>query len=576
MKRQGSMERILGKIIITFLLMLSIKAQAYITLEVTSFDGRMIKQVSAGEPFIVKVSTDEVDRVHDIQINGLQGVAAQKTGLSLITINGKKTAQVTYQVYVEKPGSYTFGPATMPDSTSQSESVVLKINAERVTHAADVKKEADAGKSNVLLRLSVDTNTAVVGQKITTVLRAYFPEGEDISIDQIISNDPATIATTEKVGPKKGEENIAGKNYVSLEWEWEMYPKQAGELVVPAYFVDYAKALPVQQGFGSLAMFFGPRYERKRAYSNALSIQVRPLPESPRPVSAVGSFVSYRAHIKPSVAKKYEGMVLTLTVEGEGNMIHINEPELTGLSDAFKYYFSKSFITPGSFGQQKSFEYIVQGMQEGEWEIPPQVFSFYDVESRSYKTLESGALLVTVLPGQAAAAVPSAPSERRVQEADANISIPLMKTTTDVVQPTEGALPFDWFLFLLSVPLAVFAIVKFAQSAWLAQKISPHYIKRRAFVYAHKDLARAYRRHDVRSIYAVYTTLIQRRTGVEEDRPIDKMVEASAWPDTKKKAWRIFHEKIAQAAYAASSDTKDVVRLFHEAEQWLKDLEGII
>jgi hypothetical protein len=38
----------------------------------------------------------------------------------------------------------------------------------------------------------------------------------------------------------------------------------------------------------------------------------------------------------------------------------------------------------------------------------------------------------------------------------------------------------------------------------------------------------------------------------------------------------VFHEKIAQAAYAASSDTKDVVRLFHEAEQWLKDLEGVI
>lgn len=573
MKRQVSMERILGRIYILFLLMLGINMHAYITLEVTSFDGRAIKEVSAGEPFILKISTDEVDSVHEIQVKGLQGVAAQKTGLSLITINGKKTAQVTYQVYVEKPGSYTFGPASIPNGISQSGSVALNVHAERIMHAAGTRKDAE--KSNVLLRLSVDTNTAVVGQKINTVLRVYFPEGDDISIDQIISNDPATIDTTEKVGPKKGEENIAGKNYVSLEWEWEMYPKEAGELVVPAYFVDYAKALPVQQGFGSLAMFFGPRYERKRAYSNALSIQVRPLPESPRPVSAVGSFVSYRAHIKPPVAKKYEGMVLTLTVEGEGNMININEPELTGLPDAFKHYFSKSFISPGMFGRQKTFEYIVQGMQEGEWEIPPQIFSFYDVESHSYKTLESSALFVTVLPGQAALTAPSASPTSTVHEVDTDTTTPLMKSITDIVAPTEGALPSGWFLFLLSLPLIVFGAVKCARSSWLAQKISPHYIKRRAFVYAHKDLARAYRRHDVRSIYAVFTTLVQRRAEIE-NLSIDETVDVSAWADAKKKAWHIFHEKIAQAAYAASSDTKDVVRLFHEAEQWLKDLEGII
>lgn len=571
MKRQGNMDKILGKISIIFLLILNINTQAYITLEVNSFDGRAIKEVSAGEPFVLKVSTDEVDRIHDIEISGLQGLVAQKTGLSLITINGTKTAQVTYQAHVDKPGSYTFGPASVPNGTSQSDVVALKVNAERITHAAGAKEVA-ASKSNVLLRLSIDTDIAFVGQKINTVLRAYFPEGEDITIDQIVSNDPTTIDTTEKIGPKKGVENIAGQNYVSLEWQWEMYPKEAGELVVPAYFVDYAKALPVQQGFGSLAMFFGPRYERKRAYSNALSVQVRPLPKSPQPVAAVGNFVSYRAHIKPSVAKKYEGMVLTLMVEGEGNMTKINEPELIGLPDAFKYYFSKSFVSPSSFGQQKSFEYIVQGMQEGEWEIPAQSFSFFDVESRSYKVLESGALLVTVLPGQTAVVSPNTSFEVPAHEGAVASSVLPITTIAYVVEPTEGAFSFGWFLFLLSLPLTLFGVVKLVQSAWLAQKISPHYIRHRAFVFAYKDLARAYRRHDVRLIYVIFIKLIQRRT----DAPIDEVIDNSSWSDDKKRAWHAFYEKISQAAYADTSSTKDVVRLFHESKQWLKDLEGVI
>lgn len=566
----------IGRIHLFLWLMLSINAQAYITLEINSFDGRAIKEVSAGEPFIVKVSTDEVDSVHDIQIDGLQDIVAQKTGLSLITINGKKTAQVSYQARVDKPGSYMFGPASAPNVTMQSDIVALKVNAERITQNAGEKKEVNGSKSNVLLKLFIDTDTAFVGQKINTVLRAYFPEGEDISIDQIISNDPRAIDTTEKVGPKKGVETVAGKPYIFYEWQWEMYPKEAGELVVPAYLLDYAKPLPMQQGFGGLSMFFGPRYERKRVYSNALSIQVQPLPQSPRPVSAVGNFVAYYAHIKPSVAKKYEGMVLTLTVEGEGNMIKINEPELIGLPDTCKYYFSKSFVSTGSYGQQKSFEYIVQGMQEGEWEIPSQIFSFFDIESRSYKTLQTDALFVTVLPEQAAV-LPSntAPADTALEIDQATI-IPLIQTITSSVEPAEGALSFSLFLFLLSVPLGLLGGFNFARSAWMAHNVFFPYMKRRAFVFAHKDLARAYRCHDVRLIYGIFKTLIERRIDAVEDVSIDALVEASSWSDAQKNAWYAFHKKIAQAAYADTSGTKDVVRLFHESDQWLKDLEGVI
>lgn len=568
------MDKILGKITTIFLLVLSINLHAYITLEVNSFDGRKITEVVAGEPFVLQVSTDEVDQVHGIQIQGLQGFAAQKTGLSLITVNGKKTAQVTYQVQADKPGSYTFGPAFVPNGQTQSDTVALQVNAERITDPAAGKK--DTARNNVMLQLAVDTDTAFVGQKIKTRLRVYFLDGEDISIEQVIPNDPPSIDISAKAGPKQGLENINGSNYTFLEWQWDMYPKEPGSLIIPAYFVDYAKALPPQQGFGGFAMFFGPRYERKRVYSNALSVQVRPLPESQQPVDAIGSFVSYRAQIKPPVAKKYEGMVLTLTVEGEGNMERIREPELRGLPDAFKYYFSKSIVTPGSFGQQKSFEYIVQGMQEGEWEIPEQTFSFFDIENRSYKTLESGALLVTVSPGQAVVPSPAGtPACTSCDEAVAAAPVALLSITNDAL-PMDGALSFGWFAFLLALPIGIFGVIQAVRSARLVQKVAPQYLKRRAFVLAHKDLARAYRHHDVRAIHSIFMQLIARRTYATPDISIEQAVAASAWSESQKAAWQVFYDKVSQAAYADSSGTKDVVRLFHEAEQRLKDLERVI
>jgi hypothetical protein len=568
------MDKILGKAVL-FLLASFFDVQAYITLEVNSFDGRKISEVAAGEPFVLKISTDEMAQVHDIQIQGLKDVSAQKTGLTLITVNGKKTAQVTYQVQVDNPGSYTFGPAVLPNGAMQSEAVPLKVHAERIMKASHVKGR-DASQKAVLLKLAVDNDSVFVGQKIKTHLRAYFLEGEDISIDQVVSNDPTTIDVTDKVGPKKSIETVGDKKYVMLEWQWEMYPKEPGSLVIPAYFVDYAKALPMQQGLGSLAMFFGPRYERKRVYSNALSIQVLPLPDARQSVNAIGSFVSYRADIKPAVAKKYEGAVFTLTVEGEGNLTRIPDPILEGMPDTCKYYFSKSFVEPSLFGHKRSFEYIVQGLQEGEWKIPEQKFTFFDPESQSYKVLESSSVLFTIVPGQSAVVLPEKSLPNGEHASSVSASSDILFSMTDDALPMKGALSFSWFMFMFWLPFIVAVTIKLLSSKYLMQKMFPQYIKRRALVQAQKDLARAYRFHDLRALHGIFVQFVRSGTDLVSSISIEDLVASSSWPEEQKKAWSAFYERIAQAAYSDNSGAKDVVKLFRESTQWLQDLERII
>lgn len=541
---------------------------AYVKLEVSSFDGRIIQEVSVGEPFVLKISTDEVDHVHDMQIQGLQGHDAQKTGLSLITINGKKTAQTSYRVTVEKPGTYTFGPVALPSGQTDSGTVALKVSAQRQEHVPTKKDSQNL--HNVRVSLSIDNDTAYVGQKIKTALRVYFPQEDEITIDQIVSNDPTTVQTTKKVGPAISSETINDKEYTVYEWKWHMYPNQSGHIVVPAYFVDYAKALPVQQAFGSLAMFFGPRYERKRVYSNALSINVQALPEPAVPGGAVGSFVSFSADVRPVVARKYEGAVLTLILEGDGNMESIREPELVGLPDSLKYYFSKSMINQSSFGEQKRFEYIVQGMQEGEWEIPSQTFTFFDPKNHRYETLHTAPLILQVLPEQATAPAPSSNTLENAQVPQSEPDAPLMRMFNQDTYSMR-AIPWGWFIFLCCAPLfGALAARLFSHTS-----LRDYYSKRCAFKYAQKDLARAYRNHDVRSIYPIFEQLFKRRCH-DGTYSIDDVVKKSNLPEAQKSAWQAFYQKIAQAAYADTSEVKEVVRLFHEATQWIKDLQGVI
>jgi hypothetical protein len=238
------------------------------------------------------------------------------------------------------------------------------------------------------------------------------------------------------------------------------------------------------------------------------------------------------------------------------------------MPDALKYYFSKSNLVQGSLGLQKSFEYIVQGMQEGEWEVPAQQFIFFDVENRSYKMLETAPLLVTVLQGQAAVPVPAS-SSAQTQPSDNRVAQPeLVYDKVDGVLPMNGALSLARLLFLLFLPPALFGLYELGRSDRCMAFIAPRYSKRRAVKRAHADLARAYRHHNVRAIHGIFVQLCAQSP--------EQIVAAAPWSDAEKAAWLQFYEKITLAAYAEGSQTKEVVRLFHEAEHRLTELERVI
>lgn len=559
---------------------MSFGLQAKMVMEITSFDGHKITQAAAGETFLIKLSLDDVEAAQDIRIKGLRDFSVKKTGYSLITINGEKHANITYQVRIDRPGNYLIGPAYSQTTKDRSNSARIKVVAERVTQQRTMQQRNGSKQQDgqVLLRLWTDKDTVFVGEKIKTVLRLYFAETDDISVDQIVANDPATIEVGEKSVPKKGEQEIDGVSYVFLEWQWDMYANEPGDLVIPAYHVDYNKQLPMQRGLGSFALFFGPRYERKRVYSNALTLQVRALPDKNREVGAVGNFLSYHAKITPAVAKKYEGMVLTLALEGDGNLQSLKTPELKGMPEQFKYYPSKSKIDKTPFGQKKTFEYIVQAMEEGDWEIPEQRFSFFDVDGRAYKMLKTSPLFVSILPGDAPIENLDIAQECPAKRPEDKLAA-LAQTRIEFAKNEPNALSLFWFIFLLVLPFICASIYALGfRTHWLTQKIAPHYIKRRAFVVAQKELARAYRYHDTRSLYGIFKRLFAHRLSVSAatitKESLDIHIAESSWSDETKQAWSIFYDKIAQAAYTTGQ--KEVMRLFHEAAQWIAELERIL
>lgn len=560
----------IGKSIYVWILMLAGCAQAYINLEITGFDGRKITQAAVGEDFVIKISTDQVDRVHDIVVEGVQQFTAQKTGLSLITVNNNKSAQVTYRARADRAGIYTIGPALIPQQ-EQSERVSLKVLAERITDTASLRQHA-AAREQVFLRLSVDKDSVYVGQKMQALLRAYIPDGEDITLDQVISNDPDTIETTDKIGQKKETEMIEGKRYTVLSWKWDMFATEPGELIIPAYFIDYAKALPAQHGFGGLAIFFGPQYERKRVYSNALTIQVKPLAQSENKDGLVGTFSSYRAELKPSVSKKYEGAILALTLEGNGNMHKLIEPSLENIPAVCRYYFSKSDYIPGAVENRKTFEFVLQGMQEGEWEIPPQRCTFFDTEKECYVSLQTDAVTMTVLPD--AQMMKSIDLQDMPNELADKKNVEYMLFHDDLSSAAVAKpLSIKNFLFLFLAPFFLLCakhVYRFGTCRY-----SKAYRRKSAFARARKAIERSRKNHDVQSLPHIFTILVKDRFGDNGIQGVESLIATGSWSKEKKDAWQQFYYKIMQAGYAGDSSLQEKKILFDEAIEWLHNLEEL-
>lgn len=569
------MVRIVGKLLI----FLCISLQASITLHITDMQRQAVKEVQVGEPFLLTVAVTDNTSDQEPQLRGLQDLYVKRVGSRLLNVNGKKSQEHIYQIRIDKKGYYTIGPAVDPTTGERSSTIGIKVTTANTQqklpeHQAALPKQS----TGTFLRLVTDKETVYVGQKIKTFLRFYALEDEELSIEQVTAQDPVTINVSEKLGPKKGEQELDGKKYTYWQWQWDMFAQEPGQLVIPSYILDYAKHLPLDNHLGSWATFFGPKYEHKRIYSNALTLQVKPLPSYHKEVQAVGSFTRYTAQIDPPRAQQYEGMVLKITLEGSGNIEHLRAPELM-LPEGFKWYVSKEYQHNVGDKQQKTFEYIVQGLQPGDWEIPEQIFTFFDVEMSAYKELKTAPLLVAIIPENSARPLAyeqsCAPNETK-HEVCSTLMYPECLEAHNVI------LPMPWYIFLaiILLPLGGLGIL-YARDIvyYYLPYYVPSYVRRKAYNRAYKDIIDACKEQSVYQLHDIflrYVAAVTRRLQTSlTTLDVIALFAQSPVDQEKKEAAYIFFNHIAEIAYAGKlvGNASDVC---NHAIMWLDELERLL
>lgn len=561
------MVKIVGKVLIFFLSFFAICLNARITMEIRTENG-VQNQVVIGQPFTLEVVIDDVyGSVQAPIIKGLDGSVCRLAGTYMSSINGKSTARYSYNVRIDKPGVHTIGPAIIHHQQQELVSNQLQVAVVKDLGIVAQKNKGNASTpAKAFLRLMVDTEIPFVGQKMGCTLRFYYQD-PSISLQTVSIPELSGFDIKEAGKLETGIAEIDGMQYRYAQWRWDMYPTQPGEFIIPAYNADYD--IPIKgNNNGMLSGFFilmGNRVDRKRVYSNAVTVKVSPLPYFAGHVSAVGSFERISADIQPGIAKEGEGMVLTIEIEGTGNLPAITMPKLQ-MPDSLKYYDSNNTIIAPRHADElpkKRFEFIVQALKSGNYEIPEQLFTYFDVERNSYVTLATSPLTISIMPGAAttikkdtAMHTPSvAPKTHEDNELkDINKNGPWY--------PVAERSPLPWWLFelLLLLP-CLYVLYPFVwERVVVFMSNSARLSRRRAFKQARKQIKQCIKNNDDKKLYSIFMELLQHSNHTKNNNA--ELINE----------WNIFYEHITHAAYA-QSDSKDTNQLSGMAKRWLEFLE---
>lgn len=201
-------------------------------------------------------------------------------------------------------------------------------------------------------------------------------------------------------------EHYKGRNYRTLTWrQYLLFPQQTGEIEIPTVSFEGIVAQQVRStSMDPFDLFFngGSQYVEVKKILNTpklkLNVQKLPLGKPEGFSGGVGDF-SLKSSISATELKANEAVTLRVAISGVGNMKLIKIPEVNFPAD-FEVYDPKvdnnfSVKTNGLSGN-KIIEYIVIPRHGGVYTIPPVKFSYFDVNTQEYKTLETESYTLNV------------------------------------------------------------------------------------------------------------------------------------------------------------------------------------
>lgn len=410
---------------------------------------------------------------------------------SIQIINGRTTRSLTlsYILRADRTGTFTIGPATIMSDGNLLRTEPLSINVLPESEAQKERKRQeqeqekslnqqalDILKSRIYVKSNVSKRSVYIGEQITATYKLYIhPE---LNVMQI---NPTKIPSLNGFW---NQELTIDK----LEWNREvvdgvpfntaiikqvvLFPQRSGNLVVDPYEFNFTVRLRVQSNQRSRDFwsffdddFFGRSFRdfEYKASSDPLTIRVSEFDEIRPPdfTGAVGD-LKMEAFLDRNKTKTGNPVSLKVRINGRGNLKLIQSLELN-FPPGFEVYdpnVSENISTTASgMSGSITFEYLIIPKNAGNFKIDPVAFTYFDLNTKKFRTLRSDEFVIEVEKGDAVAGGVNVTGIRKEEVQLIGKDIRYIKSNPGkLTRNRESFYTSTDFVALMTAPLLLFGI----------------------------------------------------------------------------------------------------------------------
>lgn len=397
--------------------------------DAVTFTAEAPRTVVMGQPFNLSYSSNsEIDNFRIPEISNFEILMGPSTSTmsSTTIVNGKYSSTTTYTyTYVLNPkttGTFTISPATatIKKDSYKSNSITIKVlpsdqSSGSGSGSSGSQKQSAASQNvssdQIFIRAIPSKTSVYEGEGLTITYKLYtrvditgfenpkFPEFKGFMAQEVaVSNNQQWDL-----------ENYNGTtNYrTAVLKQTVLYPQQSGSLTIDKGSFDVMMRLRVTNTrMRSIFDDFMDSYQdvKKTIFSNPVKISVKPLPSGkPADFSGVSGNLTMTSSISSSNVKSNDAVTIKVKISGNGNLKMIPTPELKFPQD-FEIYDPKvenSFNnTAKGVTGSKYIEYLIIPRYAGKFDIPSVSLSYFDLSSKTYKTIKTQDFVLNVAKGE--------------------------------------------------------------------------------------------------------------------------------------------------------------------------------
>lgn len=356
------------------------------------------------------VMNEDGDNFNPPSFEGFRLVGGPNQSVSFSWVNGKKSFNKTYSYYLMplQRGNLTIKQASIEIEGQVYKTSPIVIN---VTAAAEQPKDPNSidiapTSQGIHLVAEVSKTNPYINEPITVVYKLYVSHRASVRTWKEIDTPKYNDFWSQNIDipnlvVEQGKFNGEDYRYVVLR-KTILYPQKSGKLEIEPLSLDIVVDVPTNRRdiFGSMIM----TTDNKTVSAGIKTIQVKPLPESGKPIGFSGAVGTFDFKVIPSKTElSYgESLELEVSVSGSGNLklFSLPKPVVPASLEMYEPVHEENVATglAGTKGKVSD-KYTIIPQQQGNFPIQPIVFSYFDLKTNSYKVISSKDLLIKVTDG---------------------------------------------------------------------------------------------------------------------------------------------------------------------------------